>query len=208
MTIDRLRGAGRSHSIAAAIATAIAAGSLLLLPSCRDEAPQSAPRDTTAARPTPASPESTVRLDSAAHGASDTASRAGASRWTAPPTPAVQREQAAVLDAVNRFFGTIDAGDAERFRGMLSARSLDVLASMEAEKAALPIAREALGSIRDRRLRFLGGTADSVALLLSGNRTEADSVVREDLIVSLLRENGTWKIMYPGVQHLDEHVGP
>lgn len=156
-----------------------------------------------AVSPTPESPLDTGRAHAAPAAPRGYWSESPSTGASAPPT---EREQ--VTGALGDFFTTISSGTEAELKGRLSARSLELLRSMNAESEVWPIAREALGSIRDRRLQFIGGTPDSAALLVTGVRAFNDTLLPAAIILSVLREDGVWKIMYPGAQPLDEHVGP
>ncbi|MEO8272299.1 MAG: hypothetical protein ABI557_21505, partial [Aureliella sp.] len=60
-------------------------------------------------------------------------------------------------------------------------------------------ALETLGNIDNRRVRVIGGTRDSAALLIEGLRLIDSERVDDPIVVQLLREDGHWKVMYPGL---------
>jgi hypothetical protein len=190
----------------------LVAASLLLL-GCRDDVQHPPGDDTTGAvqtQPGVIGADSAGGATGGEPSATSAPGAAEASPWTQPATrdPAIARERTAVVDTLDGFLKTIDAGNESAFKAQLATRSVELLRALHAEDEIWPIAREALGSLKDRQLKILGGGTDSVALLVSATRREGDSLLHEDLVMSLLREGGAWKVMYPGAQRLDEHVGP
>lgn len=65
-------------------------------------------------------------------------------------------------------------------------------------------ARETLTKIDRPTIRFIGGTNDSVSLIVSRTTYEKIDSVRTDtledpVIIHFLREEGAWKAIYPGL---------
>jgi hypothetical protein len=106
-----------------------------------------------------------------------------------------------VVADVGRFIAVIDSGNQDRFWEMLSARSIGQIdrGELAARDTIWSAARATLGDIRNRHISVLGGSPDSVALLIEGLRLIDSQRVADPVIVHLLRENGRWKIMYPGL---------
>jgi hypothetical protein len=175
---------------------------------CRDDDPgRSEPQAAPSGAPSPDAGTPASR-DTLASSSSTAEPAPSSGRGPTPGGAVPQSEQSAATNALNGFFATIDAGNEAQFRSSLAGRSVELLRSLRAEDEIWPIAREALGALEARRMTVLGGRADSVALLVTGQRREADSTVTEQFVLSLLRENEAWKVMYPGAQPWNEHVGP
>jgi hypothetical protein len=199
----RTRRVGRYRSPLRAlfIATVVLIG-------CRPDTPEVAPPgDTVPAAPAPVATETPTVTDTARRQNPD----GGSGYWTAGPSTqesALEKEKREVLATLGTFFTTVETGSEEQFKRQLAARSLELLKAYDAESSVWPIAKEALGSLGNRRIRFLGGVPDSAALLVSGERTTGDTALPGAIVLSVLRENGEWKVMYPGAQPYEEHVGP
>jgi hypothetical protein len=111
-----------------------------------------------------------------------------------------------VIGNVNQFLGTIEHKDRAAFMAMLSDRSLHQLNDFHATEEIWGIATDALGDIRHRQISVIGGTRDSVALMIRGERTVEGEETDDPIVMNLLRENGSWKVMYPGLLYPNNHL--
>jgi hypothetical protein len=177
---------------------------LLLISGCRNDPPA----DSAAARKsdsmansgsTPTPGESLPGPDSSAAGNAIT----GRSR-----TPAPASVQTALVDSVRMFVDAVASNRSERFWEMLSARSREAVGTQSGgtREQVWDAARETLGSLKSPSVRFVGGTVDSVSLMIGRKSTEViDSLNNEvetfddPVIIHFLRENGRWKAIYPGL---------
>lgn len=162
-----------------------------------------------ACRPDLGEPRTAIPADTAravAPAASDSSSRASASTDTQAVTGAIPaRSEREAVAAAGSFLEAIRRGDTSVMRGMLSARSRNMLDELGASGEIVSIGRESLGHLRDGvEFTPLGGRADSVAMLITGRR--AGDTERQESILILLREGSTWKIMYPGALNPREHL--
>lgn len=134
----------------------------------------------------------------------DTQASVGTPGAPIPAPPAWTHEQ--LESRVRGFLSAIHNGDETAFRGMLSSRSTRHIQEFNAQREIWTVASDALGTIDGLRLRVLGGSRDSVALLIRGQRVVEGDTTAEPLIISLLREEREWKVMYPGLQYPEGHL--
>jgi hypothetical protein len=159
---------------------------------CRAEAPERPPQ-----RPAEG-PSPTVTVDTSGPSFADSA----VTGVQAPDHG--QRER---IDRTARtFLSAIETGDERTFGHMLSMRSRNFIKDIDATREIFAVAQDALGSVRGRSLTLLGGTPDSVALLLRGRRVDVADTAEEELILILLREKDEWKLMYPGLLRPRSHL--
>lgn len=113
-----------------------------------------------------------------------------------------------LVQGMQRFITAIDSGDREMFWNSLSERSLRQIQKEGAgsRDEVWSTARQTLGDIQNRRITVIGGTADSVALLIDGLRMIDSSRQNDPVIVHLLHERGDWKVMYPGLLYPAHHL--
>ena len=168
-----------------------------LLPGCRAERAPEHPR--TGNEPA-APPAAAADTGSYQGGTSPLAADTGAGAVTGGAPPRLWSGPE-LTGRVRQFLAAIDRGDEDSFRGMLSSRSQSHITEFGAQREIWSVANESLGDIDDLQVRVLGGNRDSVALLMQGERMVEGDTTDEALIISLLREGGEWKIMYPGLQH-------
>ncbi len=168
----------------------------LTLVSCRNDSveqtPRLAPRGATEA---PAAAPATPG-DSGVTGAPVAGVPQSAPRWT-------ERE---VVGQVEGFLSTIKRGDRDAFMSKLSRRSKGVLSDLHATDEVWGVAVDAFDDIGHRKISVIGGSADSVATLISGERTVEGEETSDPVIMSLLREDGDWKVMYPGLLYPSNHL--
>lgn len=121
-------------------------------------------------------------------------------------TPSWNRTE--LVEGVQRFITAIDSNNRELFWSSLSKRSLNMAdrAGIATRDEIWSTARQTLADIENRRITVIGGRADSVALRIDGLRL-IDSVRENDpIIIHLLREQDTWKVMYPGLLYPGHHM--
>lgn len=173
-----------------------------LVASCRDETPQKDPKGDSAVGPsstetTPTPDTATTSGDTAVAGVPEAegphaiTSSTGAPAWS-------KRE---LVDGVGRFMRSIDSNDRSAFFASLSSRSKAMMASDRTitEDRLWEGARATLGDIQNRRIEVVGGSRDSVALEITGKRMVDGQRVDDPVVIQLLRESGSWKVMYPGL---------
>jgi hypothetical protein len=186
----------------------------LLLSSCRPDAAE-APHEPAAGGvrdsvPPPAVDTTTVSADSAAvTGPADERPVVGTSRRAALIPARIRRE---LVDSVSRFIGSIDGGDETRFWGMIAERSRRFVGTPSGgtREEIWKAAQETLGNLGRPAIRFVGGTRDSVSLLVSRiSYQRVDSLTTDTLddpvIIHFVREDGGWKAIYPGLLY-PEHA--
>jgi len=182
----------------------------LLLPACNRERPEQTPEpstpDTAAATgpdtiTTPAPPDTPVTTGAPAPVPSGQMPVTGTG-------PAQGWKRAELLDGVQQFITAIDSGDQAKFWSSLSRRSMGWIDKGELgpKQEIWTAARETLGDIKSRRITVLGGTADSVALQIDGMRMIDGARQSDPVIIELLREEGEWKVMYPGLLYPQHHL--
>jgi hypothetical protein len=109
---------------------------------------------------------------------------------------------------VQRFITAIDSSDSDLFWRSLSERSMVQIdrGQLGSRDDIWSSAQQTLGDIENRRITVIGGRTDSVALRIDGMRL-IDSVRENDpIIIHLLREQGDWKVMYPGLLYPQHHL--
>ncbi len=113
-----------------------------------------------------------------------------------------------LVQGMQRFITAIDSGDREKFWNSLSERSLRQIEKGGAgsRDEIWSTARQTLGDIQNRRITVIGGTSDSVALLIDGLRMIDSSRQSDPVIVHLLHERDDWKVMYPGLLYPTHHL--
>jgi hypothetical protein len=182
---------------------------VLVIDGCRRERPEQVPRpDSTSTSSADPAPSATTPLDTPRAQAPPSAAPSYWTGGTQAPEPTVEKDRREVLSTLDGFFTTISGGSEREFRSRLSTRSIEFLKTYDPDGSVWAIAKEALGTLGNRRTEFLGGRPDSAAVLVSGARAGGDTAMPGAIILSVLRENGEWKVMYPGAQPYDEHVGP
>lgn len=135
----------------------------------------------------------------------------GASRGSAPVahTPGHQTprgpgwNRTELVAGVQSFVAAIDSNNQNAFWGSISSRSIRMIEQgLPASRDQVwNAARTTLSDIRNRRVMVIGGSRDSVALRIEGERM-IDGVRENDpVVISLLRERGAWKVLYPGLQY-------
>ena len=120
-----------------------------------------------------------------------------------PTAPAIR---VALVDSVRAFMSAVESGRKDRFWEMLSARSMEAAGTESGgtREEIWDAARETLGGLGHTQIRFIGGTADSVSLIVSRTTYQrVDSLetdtLEDPVIIHFLRERGAWKAIYPGL---------
>jgi hypothetical protein len=173
------------------------------LAACTADAPEGAPpRDTSSHL---SKDTESVRMPGAVPG--DSVADRPTSVWTTPSSdPSLSRDRQEVLETMQSFFESIERGNEAQFHRMLSARSAKYLEELQAQGEIWDVARQSIGAIDNRKVSIVGGTRDSVALLVrDSTKGEPDSTSTDRIIITL-REGGRWKIMYPGAINPNEHL--
>jgi hypothetical protein len=176
----------------------------LLLTACRQKGPEPSPARDTVAR----SAETTsvhAPLDTqAATTPIDTLPHA----VTGAAPQLTRQTRAELVSDVGRFIAVIDSGDQETFWKMLAQRSRRQIdrGELAPKEEVWSAARQTLGDIQSRRISIIGGTQDSVALLVEGLRNIDSERIADPVIIHLLREDGSWKVMYPGLLYPMHHL--
>jgi hypothetical protein len=201
----------RTLSLALLAAIAVATS----ITGCRSDRPEEARTADTAAvpAPTPTTPDESTYTDSDSVASLDTVPM---DEPTAPGLPATNGspgsgpawKRTELVKGVQEFVTAIDSNNQEQFWGSLSKRSIRWIDDGKlAPRAEIwSAARQTLGDIENRRITVIGGTRDSVALKIEGLRM-IDNVREDDpVIIHLLREEGAWKVMYPGLLYPKGHL--
>jgi hypothetical protein len=177
---------------------------------CRTNRPEQAPSDTTAANaPAPDSgPQMPPDL------ASDTITHTDSAPPSVPPAapgpagngPAWKRAE--LVEGVQEFVTAIDSNNESRFWGSLSRRSLTWIdeGKLASRAEIWKAARQTLADIENRRITVIGGSRDSVALKIEGMRLVDGARENDPVIIHLLREQGQWRVMYPGLLYPMHHL--
>ncbi|MDB5034605.1 MAG: hypothetical protein JWQ98_1846 [Chlorobi bacterium] len=185
-----------------------------LLPACRakgPDVPATFHRDTAApvTQSTPL-PDSGITSPAPGSGIDTSAAVTGETPGTAPAGAGLSPgwKRAELVEGVRSFVGAIDSGNERQFWGSLSGRSRSMVdgGGLGPRSEIWENAKATLADIRNRKITVVGGTADSVALRIDGERL-VDGVRENDpVIIGLLREKGDWKVMYPGLMYPEHHL--
>lgn len=165
---------------------------LLAVSACRSERPEH--------------PAETVRHDSASAIGSPSTHPDSIVTGVRPPVPPPAWTAPEMVGHVEQFLSTIHKGDRTTFAAMLSERSRKTLSDLHASDEIWGIATDALGSIQHQQISVIGGSRDSVALLIRGERKVEGEETNDPIVMSLLHEEGAWKVMYPGLQYPNNHL--
>jgi hypothetical protein len=124
----------------------------------------------------------------------------------APVVATAPATRVALVDSARKVMAAVATGRKDRFWEMLSTRSLEAVGTESGgtRDEIWDAARETLGGLDHPRVKFIGGTTDSVSLIISRTSyVKVDSLetdtIEDPVIIHFLRERGTWKAIYPGL---------
>lgn len=181
-----------------------------LLGACRSDQPAPEPAADAAQQSATTTPGDSTAGMSAAIPPGDSAGQEMTIIAPGPGEPGSTQgwQRAELVQGVQRFITAIDSNDSEMFWQSLSQRSLAMAdrGGLATRDEIWTAARQTLGNIERRRITVIGGRADSVALRIDGLRMIDSMRVDDPVIVHLLREQGDWKVMYPGLLYPQHHL--